>query len=96
MQCRTGNIDKLNFWSQLAMAMTGLELSPILSGEVRNPRRAIVRATWISAVLVVLFYVFSTSSILILLKLDQVSPVIGLAQAGRAGFEPARLALGAA
>jgi amino acid transporter len=77
------DLDKLNFWSQLAMAMTGLELSPILSGEVRNPRRAIVRATWISAVLVVLFYVFSTSSILVLLKPDQVSPVIGLAQAGQ-------------
>jgi len=77
------DLDKLNFWSQLAMAMTGLELSPILSGEVRNPRRAIVRATWISAVLVVLFYVFSASSILVLLKPDQVSPVIGLAQAGQ-------------
>lgn len=77
------DLDKLNFWSQLAMAMTGLELSPILSGEVRNPRRAIVRATWISATLVVVFYIFSTSSILILLKPDQVSPVIGLAQAGQ-------------
>jgi glutamate:GABA antiporter len=77
------DLDKLNFWSQLAMAMTGLELSPILSGEVRNPRRAIVRATWISAALVVAFYIFSTSSILILLKPDQVSPVIGLAQAGQ-------------
>jgi glutamate:GABA antiporter len=77
------DLDKLNFWSQLAMAMTGLELSPILSGEVRNPRRAIVRATWISAALVVAFYILSTSSILILLKPDQVSPVIGLAQAGQ-------------
>jgi amino acid transporter len=77
------DVDKLNFWSQLAMAMTGLELSPILSGEVRNPRRAIVRATWISAALVVVFYIASTSSILILLKPDQVSPVIGLAQASQ-------------
>jgi glutamate:GABA antiporter len=77
------DLDKLNFWSQLAMAMTGLELSPILSGEVRNPRRAIVRATWISAALVVVFYIAATSSILILLKPDQVSPVIGLAQAGQ-------------
>ena len=90
------DLDKLNFWSQLAMAMTGLELSPILSGEVRNPRRAIVRATWISAVLVVLFYIFSH-------QLDSDSSETGPGQprdrprAGRpAGFEPARLALGAA
>jgi amino acid transporter len=79
------DFDKLNFWSQLAMGMTGLELSPILSGEVRNPARNIYRATWISAVLVVLFYVFSTSAILVLLKPENVSPVIGLAQAAQQG-----------
>jgi glutamate:GABA antiporter len=77
------DLDKLNFWSQLAMGMTGLELSPILSGEIRNARRNIKRATWISAVLVVIFYVGSTSSILVLLRPDDVSPVIGLAQASR-------------
>lgn len=77
------SLDKLNFWSQLAMAMTGLELSPILSGEVRNPRRAIVRATWISAALVLIFYISATSSILILLEPDRVSPVIGLAEASQ-------------
>jgi len=77
------DFDKLNFWSQLAMGMTGLELSPILSGEVKNPARAIFRATWISAILVVLFYVAATSSILVFLAPDQVSPVIGLAQAGQ-------------
>lgn len=77
------DIDKLNFWSQLAMGMTGLELSPILSGEIRNARRNIRLATWISALLVVIFYVAATSSILVLLRPDDVSPVIGLAQASR-------------
>jgi len=77
------DVDKLNFWSQLAMGMTGLELSPILSGEIRNPGRNIMRATWISALLVVIFYVGATSSILIFLRPDDVSPVIGLAQASR-------------
>ncbi len=67
------DVDKLNFWSQLAMGMTGLELSPILSGEIRNARRDIKRATWMSAALVVIFYVGSTSSILVLLKPDAVS-----------------------
>ena len=77
------NFGKLNFWSQLAFAMTGLELSPILSGEIRNPRSTIFRATWISAGLVVLFYLVATSAILILLTPDHVSPVIGLAEAGQ-------------
>ena len=77
------DLDKLNFWSQLAFAMTGLELSPILSGEIRNPRTAIFRATWVSAALVVLFYVGSTSAILFFLPPNQVSPVIGLAEASQ-------------
>jgi amino acid transporter len=77
------DVDKLNFWSQMAMGMTGLELSPILSGEIRNARRNIQRATWISAALVEMFYVGSTASILIFLRPDDVSPVIGLAQASR-------------
>jgi amino acid transporter len=63
--------------------MTGLELSPILSGEIRNPRRNIMRATWVSALVIVLFYVCSTSSIMVLLSPADVSPVIGLAQASR-------------
>ncbi len=72
--------DKLNFWSQLAMAMTGLELSPILSGEIRNPRRSVFRATWISAALVVGFYVCTTSSLLIIMPPERISTVTGLAQ----------------
>lgn len=73
---------KLNFWSQLAFGMTGLELSPILSGEIRDPKRAIFRATWISAGLVVLFYLAGTAAILVFLSPGDVSPVIGLTQAG--------------
>lgn len=79
--------DKLNFWSQLAFGMTGLELSPIFAGEIRDPRRTVVRATWISAVFVVLFYVLATGAILIFLPPDQVSPVVGLAQAGQAASQ---------
>ena len=77
------DLQKMNFWSQLAFAMTGLELSPILAGEIRDPRRNIFRATWISAALVVLFYIAGTGSILTLLQPDKVSPVVGLAQAGQ-------------
>jgi amino acid transporter len=73
---------RVNFWSQMAFGMTGLELSPIMSGEIKNPRQTIFRATWISAVLVTVFYVFGTASILAILPPDRVSPVIGLTQSG--------------
>lgn len=74
--------NKLNFWSQMAFAMTGLELSPIMSGEIRDPRRIVARATWISAFLVALFYILGTAAILVFLTPAVVSPVTGLAQTG--------------
>ncbi len=74
------DFDRLNFWSQLAMAMTGLELSPILLGEIRNPRQAVMRATWISTALVVVFYISATTSLLVFLPPEKISTVIGLAQ----------------
>ncbi|MBV9227123.1 MAG: APC family permease [Acidobacteriaceae bacterium] len=74
------DFDKLNFWSQLAMAMTGLELSPILSCEVHSPRKAIFRATWVSAALIVLFYLAATSSFLVITTPERISTVTGLAQ----------------
>ena len=75
--------NKLNFWSQLAFGMTGLELSPIMGGEIRDPRRTMFRATWISAFLVMLFYMVGTAAILVLMTPESTSPVVGLAQAGR-------------
>ena len=75
--------EKVNFWSQMAFGMTGLELSPILGGEIHNPRRTIVRATWISACLIVLFYVAGTGAILVFRNPEHVSPVVGLSEASR-------------
>ncbi len=37
----TWDWQRINFWSQMAFGMTGLELSPILSGEMKDPRRTI-------------------------------------------------------
>jgi len=77
------DLNKLNFWSQLAFGMTGLELSPIMGGEIRDPRRSMFRATWISAFLVMLFYIVGTAAILVFMTPQNTSPVVGLAQAGR-------------
>ena len=79
--------DKLNFWSQMAMAMTGLELSPILAGEIKNARHAVARATWLSAGLVVVFYICATSALMVFITPDKISTVIGLAQASQAAAQ---------
>jgi amino acid transporter len=79
------SLDTLNFWSQIAFAFVGLELAPIVSGEIRNPRRDLPRAAVITGIGCTLFYIGCTAALLVLLKPEQVSPMTGLAQAGAAG-----------
>jgi amino acid transporter len=76
--------DTLNLWSQFALAFTGLELAPIMSGELCNPRRDIPRAALISGAACALFYIGGTAAMLVLAAPDAISPMNGLAQAGAA------------
>ena len=61
------NWDTLNLWSQIAFAFGGLELGAIMSGEIRDPRRTVRRAAWISGALIAAFYILGTLAILALL-----------------------------
>jgi amino acid transporter len=71
----------LNFWPQIAFAFGGLELGAILAGEVRDPRRTIRRAAWISGGAIAAFYVLGTLAILTVLRPAEVNIVTGLGQA---------------
>lgn len=77
------NFDSLNFWSQLAFAFVGLEVAPILGGEIYDTSRVIPRAAWISGLGSAGFYIAGTAAILALLAPEQVSPLTGLAQVGQ-------------
>ena len=72
----------LNFWSQIAFAMVGLELAPILGGEIQNAAKIIPRAAWISGLLCAAFYMAGTAAMLALLPPSGINPMTGLAQAG--------------
>jgi amino acid transporter len=72
----------LNFWSQIAFAMVGLELAPILGGEIQNAAKIIPRAAWISGILCAAFYMAGTAAMLALLPPSGINPMTGLAQAG--------------
>jgi glutamate:GABA antiporter len=77
------NFNSLNFWSQIAFAMVGLEVAPILGGEIYAADKVIPRAAWISGIACAGFYMAGTAAMLALLTPDQVSPLTGLAQAGQ-------------
>jgi glutamate:GABA antiporter len=73
----------LNFWSQIALGMTGLELAPILGGEIFDPRRNVPRAAWISCLACGTFYIAGTAALLVLMPPARISAMTGLAQAGQ-------------
>jgi glutamate:GABA antiporter len=75
---------KLNFWSQIALGFTGLELGAIVAGEIRNPKRTIPRAAWISGLAISAIYVGGTVAVLALVSAPRVDIMAGLVQAGQA------------
>lgn len=77
------NFDSLNFWSQIAFAMVGLEVASILGGEIRDPGKVIPRAAWISGLGCAGFYMAGTAAMLALMKPEAISTLTGLAQAGQ-------------
>jgi glutamate:GABA antiporter len=77
-------LDSLNFWSQIAFAFGGLELGAVMGGEIRNPRRTVPRAAWISGLAIAAFYILGTLALLALLPPGSISILTGLVEAGTA------------
>jgi len=75
---------RINFWSQIAFAFGGLELSSIVAGEIRDPERTIPRAIWASAFTIAFCYIGGTAALLVLVPFREISVVTGLAQGGAA------------
>jgi amino acid transporter len=76
------NWDTVSFWSTIAYAMSGLELTGLMGGEIRDPERTLPRAGWIASGFAVVFYTATTAALLVLLPPARISEVNGLAQAG--------------
>jgi amino acid transporter len=76
--------EKLNFWSQIALAFTGLELGAIVAGEIRDPVRTIPRAAWLSGLAITALYVGGTIAVLGLVAAEHVDIMAGLVQSGQA------------
>ena len=71
---------KINFFSQMAYALTGLELAPILGGEIKDPQRNLPRSGLVVAPLAASFYVLCTLALITVLPPKEISPLHGIAQ----------------
>ncbi len=67
--------------ASIALAFVGLELGPILGGEMRDARRQIPRATLVSCVLVTTIYLCGTVALLIAIPAGTIDAIAGIPQA---------------
>jgi amino acid transporter len=86
------DIDKLNFWSSIAFAFTGMELVCAMSEEVREPRKTFPRAIYASAALIAAIYIVGTVAVLVILPAAGVDVRSGVFQAISSGAVPLGLA----
>ncbi len=75
----------LNFWSQIAFALTGIELLGMMAGEIKDPERTIGRAGWMAGMISVFIYSSATLAMVVLRRPEETSVLFGIMQAAQAG-----------
>ncbi len=73
--------DTVIFFAQVCFAFAGLELAPILAGEIRDPRRSIPRALVLSGIAIGAIYMLSTLALMWAVPAPQISIIGGVNQA---------------
>ncbi|MFT5103321.1 MAG: amino acid transporter [Candidatus Latescibacterota bacterium] len=68
------------FFAAITFSFGGLELSSVMSGEIKNPKRNIVRSIIISGVVIALLYCVGTFSLLVVIPQGELHIVDGIAQ----------------
>ena len=75
------SLPTLASFAAMALAYVGLELGPILGGEIRNPRATIARAVLIACLVVPVLYVAGTAALLVALPAAEINLISGIPQA---------------
>ena len=70
----------LSSFAAMALAYVGLELGPILGGEIKNPRPTIARAVLIACLIVPVLYIAGTGALLIALPAGEINLISGIPQ----------------
>ncbi|MFZ0872052.1 MAG: APC family permease [Rhodanobacter sp.] len=76
-----GSVNELATLAIIAFAYSGLELGPILGGEIKEPRKTIPRAILIAGVMIAVIYIAGTAALLVALPTRQIDIIGGVPQA---------------
>lgn len=69
------------FLSTLMFSMSGIEITPILAGETKDPQKTFPRALFISTILIVLFYIIGTVMITWIIAPEKIGAASGIMDA---------------
>ncbi|NHZ85025.1 MAG: amino acid permease [Planctomycetia bacterium] len=72
--------DKLSFWASMCFGFAGLELAAVLAGEIKNPQKAIPKATIYSGIIITLVYLLGTFSLLVAIPTSDINIISGFLQ----------------
>ena len=78
----TWNWQTVNFWSNLAYGMSGMEMVALMGAEIHDPKQTIPRAGWIASGFATVFYATTTLALLVILQPATITEMNGLAEAG--------------
>jgi glutamate:GABA antiporter len=71
----------LPFFAIVAFSFGGLELAPVMAGEIQNPKRNIPRAIFISSIAVGFIYIVGTLMLILIVSEGEIGIIEGVAQA---------------
>lgn len=72
------SLDTVAFFTFICFAFSGLDLGPLMSGEIVDPRRNVPRAVLISGVIITLIYVLGTVALLVALPQKEIGILSGV------------------
>ncbi len=74
-------ITTITFFATMTFAFAGLELAPVMAGEIKDPRISIPRGIWISGFMIVFIYVVGTAILMVSIPDGEIGVIAGIPQA---------------
>lgn len=77
----TFNWGTVAFFTFICFAFSGLDLGPLMAGEIVDPRRTVPRAIFISGIIITLIYILGTMALLVALPSTEIGILSGVGSA---------------
>ena len=76
-----GDFSTLTFFATMTFAFAGLELGPVMGGEIKNPGRSLPRSMLISGLIIATIYILGTGLLMVAVPEGEIDVITGIPQA---------------